>query len=44
MTYTLNPLTDRGIGAAVRGLDLRQPVSDSLRRQLNEDFAQRLPA
>lgn len=39
MTYTLNPLTDRGIGAEVRGLDLREPASDALRKQLNEDFA-----
>lgn len=39
MAYTLNPLTDRGIGAEIIGLDLRQPVSDDLRKALNEEFA-----
>jgi len=39
MSYVLNPLNDRGIGAEVRGVDLRQPVSEELRKQLNADFA-----
>ncbi len=39
MSYQLNPLTRHGIGAEVRGIDLTQPVSDAIRRQLNADFA-----
>ena len=39
MTYQLIPLTDHEIGADIKGVDLTQPVSDALRRQLNADFA-----
>ena len=39
MHYQLNPLTNRNIGAEIRGIDLTQPISDALRKQLNADFA-----
>jgi taurine dioxygenase len=39
MNYEITPLTDRGIGAEIRGLDLREPVNDELRKRLNAEFA-----
>ena len=39
MDYELRPMTDRGIGAEILGLDLTQPVSDELKKRLNTDFA-----
>ena len=39
MEYELRPLTDRGIGAEILGIDLTQPVSDAVRKRLNADFA-----
>jgi taurine dioxygenase len=39
MDYELRPLTDRGIGAEILGLDLTQPVSAELKSRLNADFA-----
>lgn len=38
-TYTITPMTSNGTGAEIRNLDLSAPVSDSLKRQLNADFA-----
>ena len=32
MNYQLNPLTERGIGAEILGLDLTQPVSAEIGR------------
>jgi len=40
MNYQLTPLTNHGIGAEIRGLDLREPVDDKLRQALNAEFAQ----
>ena len=37
MAYTIAPLSPH-TGAEVRGLDLRQPLDDSARRQLNDAF------
>ena len=39
MDYELRPMTDRGIGAEILGLDLTQPVSGELKQRLNTDFA-----
>ena len=39
MDYQLTPLTNHGIGAEIRGLDLREPVDDGLRKALNAEFA-----
>ena len=39
MAYQLAPLTDHETGAEVHGVDLTQPVTDAVRRQLNADFA-----
>jgi taurine dioxygenase len=39
MNYKLAPLTDHETGAAIFGLDLRQPVDAELRRALNAEFA-----
>jgi hypothetical protein len=36
MHYELHPLTHHGTGAEVRGIDLTKPVSDAVRKQLNE--------
>jgi len=37
--YTITPMTSHGTGAEIRDLDLSAPVSESLRKQLNADFA-----
>ncbi len=39
MNYQLTPLTRHQTGAEVRGVDLTQPVTEALRKQLNDDFA-----
>jgi taurine dioxygenase len=37
--YRITPMTDHETGAEIRGLDLSQPVSDEIRRDINADFA-----
>lgn len=37
--YTLTPMTSHGTGAEILDLDLSAPVNESLRKQLNADFA-----
>jgi alpha-ketoglutarate-dependent taurine dioxygenase len=39
MNYQLTPLTNHGIGAEIRVLDLKSPVSAELKRALNAEFA-----
>ena len=39
MNYQLTPLTNHGIGAEIRGLDLRESIDDELRKALNGEFA-----
>ena len=39
MDYKLTPLTRRGTGAEIVGLDLKAPVGVELRKALNADFA-----
>lgn len=39
MSYSINALTERAIGAEVCGVDLRAPVSEQLRKDLNDAFA-----
>jgi taurine dioxygenase len=38
MNYTINPLTRHETGAEIRGLDLKEPVRDELRKALNAEF------
>lgn len=40
MSYQINTLTDHGIGAEIRGLDLTQAVPDEVRTRLNADLAE----
>lgn len=40
MSYTVKPLTNHGLAAELRGLNLGQPIRDQLRAELNEAFAQ----
>ena len=37
--YTITPMTSHGTGAEIRGLDLTQPVGETLKKQINDDFA-----
>jgi len=37
--YTITPMTSHGTGAEIRNIDLSTPLSDSLVKQLNAEFA-----
>lgn len=40
MSYQINAMTDHGIGAEIRGLDLTKAVPDEVRTRLNADLAE----